>query len=275
MLEQLFPASWIERKSWFAFILGASYAVFGIGSALLLFPKEPGLAAVAFTSLLALPSLNKMLSLEEKQAAREKKFDLTDPFKNHKDVFSVYIFLFIGVFLAFSLTSIILPSITTNNIFAEQVNAVGLTGSAAGQGNFTSIFSNNLIVFLFALVASFVYGSGAIFIIIWNASVWGVVFGVIARDATTIANYSPGVYFTLMIIAVAPHMITEASAYIMAAISGGIVSKAVIFEKSFSKRFKKILQDAYVIFFIAIILLVIAAYIETNITRNLFRLVGL
>ncbi len=72
MLEQLFPASWIERKSWFAFVLGVCYAILGIGSALLLFPRQPGLAAVAFTSLLSLPSLNKLLTVEEKQAARER-----------------------------------------------------------------------------------------------------------------------------------------------------------------------------------------------------------
>ena len=70
MLEQLFPASWIERKSWFAFVLGVSYAILGIGSALLLFPKQPGLAAVAFTLLLSFPSLNKLLTVEEKQAAK-------------------------------------------------------------------------------------------------------------------------------------------------------------------------------------------------------------
>ena len=76
-------------------------------------------------------------------------------------------------------------------------------------------------------------------------------------------------------IIVTPHLVTEASAYIMAAISGGIVSKAVIMEKAFSERFKKIIQDALVIFFIAVILLIIAAFIETSITNKLallFRL---
>lgn len=275
MLEQLFPASWIERKSWFAFILGLSYSILGIGSALLLFPKEPGLAAVAFTSLLALPSLNKLLALETKQAARERKFDLADPFKNHKDIFGVYIFLFLGVLLVFSVFSLILPNIATNKIFADQIEAVGLSGSATGGSGFKSIFSNNLIVFLFALIASFIYGSGSIFIIIWNASVWGVVFGVVARDAATISNFNPFTYFFLTMLVVAPHLLTEASAYIMAAISGGIISKAVILEKPFSERFTKIIQDALVIFVVAILLLLIAAYVESNITNNLFNLVGL
>jgi uncharacterized membrane protein SpoIIM required for sporulation len=61
----------------------------------------------------------------------------------------------------------------------------------------------------------------------------------------------------------------------MAAISGGIVSKAVILEKAFSKKFTKVVQDALVIFFVAVILLLIAAYVETNITHNLFKVVGL
>ena len=275
MLEQLFPASWIEKKAWFAFVLGVCYAVLGIGSALLLFPKQPGLAAVAFTSIRSLPSLNSLLTIETKQAARERRFDLTDPFKNHKDIFGVYIFLFIGVMLVFSLFSIILPEIATNEIFAEQIEAVGIAGSAIDENGFASIFSNNLIVFLFALIASFIYGSGSIFIIIWNASVWGVVFGVIAREAATIANFNPFSYFFLTLLAVAPHLVTEASAYIMAAISGGIVSKAVIMEKPFSERFKKIIQDALVIFFIAVILLIIAAFIETSITGKLASLLGL
>lgn len=275
MLEQLFPASWIEKKAWFAFILGVSYAVLGIGSALLLFPRQPGLAAVAFTSLLSLPSLNRLLTVEEKQEAREKKFDITDPFKNHRDIFGVYIFLFIGVMLVFSLFSIVLPDIATNEIFAEQIAAVGIAGKAIDENGFASILSNNIVVFLFALIASFIYGSGSIFIIIWNASVWGVVFGVIAREAATTANFNPFSYFFLTLLAVAPHLIAEASAYIMAAISGGIVSKAVIMEKPFSERFKKIIQDALVIFFIAVILLIIAAFIETSITGKLALLLGL
>jgi uncharacterized membrane protein SpoIIM required for sporulation len=74
---------------------------------------------------------------------------------------------------------------------------------------------------------------------------------------------------------ISPHLITEAAAYIMAAISGGIVSKAVIMEKPFSERFTKVIQDSLVIFVVAILLLLIAAYVESNITQALLDIIGL
>lgn len=266
VLEQLYPASWIERKTSFAFVMAVSYAVIGIASAVFLFPEDPGLVAVAFISLLLLPTLNRMLSIEQKQAAMEEKFDLTDPFKNHTDIFSVYLFMFLGVFITFAFFSIVLPSIAASKLFEQQINILGLVGSATGFGGFASIFSNNLKVFLFCLVFSFVYGGGAIFIIVWNASVWGSVFGIIAKNAALITSANPIAYFAITVLMVSPHMITEAASYLMVAISGGIMSKATLKEKLFSDRFTKTVQDGLVIFGVALILLIIAAYVEVNFT---------
>lgn len=274
MLEQLFPVTWLERKAWFSFILGICYATLGIGSALVLFPGEPGLASVAFISLLSLPSLNRILTIEEEQDAAEKKFQVSNIFRNHMDLLGVYVFLFIGVFLVFSVFAVFLPNIASNNLFSEQIYAIGLSGRAYSPSTFGAIFSNNMVIFLFSLIASFIYGSGAIFILIWNASVWGVVFGVTARNSASV-NYNPLAYFSLITLAVIPHMITEASAYIMAALSGGIVSKAVLFEKIFSERFTKVVQGALVIFFFAVLLLIVSAYIESHITRLIFNLLKL
>ena len=117
VLEQLYPSSWIEKKVSFALLMAVSYAVVGIASAVFLFPEDPGLVAVAFISLLLLPTLNKMLSIEQKQAAMEEKFDLTDPFKNHTDIFIVYLFIFLGVFITFAFFSLVLPSLAANKLF--------------------------------------------------------------------------------------------------------------------------------------------------------------
>lgn len=276
MLEHLFPHSWIRERAWIMLFLGFAFSVVGMGSALILFPGDAAFPALAFTALLALPSLNRMLALESHEAASEEKFDLIDPFRNHADIFGVYIFLFIGVLLAFAVFALLLPGIAANELFSGQLGAVGLAGKAADSGasGFSHVFYNNFLVFCFAFLASFIYGSGSVFVIIWNASVWGVVFGSIAREASG-SLLGPLAYFGKMMLAVSPHMITEASAYVLAAIAGGIVSQALLREKFFSSRFSNVVQAALVVFFFATMLLVVSAYVETSITQRFLRLLGL
>jgi len=276
VLEQLYSSSWIEKKSRYAFLMGLSYAIIGIASAMFLFPKDPGLAAIAFTSLLILPSLNKLLAIEENQAARKRKFNLIGLFKDHNDIFKVYLFLFLGILISFSFFSIVWPAIATSKIFAQQIGVLGFTGQAYSSGSlFGSLLSNNLKVLVFCLLASFVYGSGSIFIITWNASVWGTIFGVIARESALATGHNPFIYFALTLLAVFPHMILEASSYFVAAISGGIVSKATVREKFFSKRFSQIIEDGLIMFMIAIIVLVIAVFIESFVTGRIVGFLGL
>ncbi|MBI2140857.1 stage II sporulation protein M [Candidatus Woesearchaeota archaeon] len=278
MLEHLFPHSWIRERVWLMFFLGFAFSVVGMGSALILFPGDAAFPAIAFTALLSLPSLNRLLAAESGEAASEERFDLLDPFRNHADIFGVYLFLFLGVLLAFSVFALLLPGIAANELFSGQLAAVGLAGKATGAAfgiSFASVFFNNFLVFCFAFLASFIYGSGSVFVIIWNASVWGVVFGSIAREASLNVALGPLAYFGKMMLAVSPHMITEASAYVLAAIAGGIVSQAIIREKFFSARFSNVVQAALVVFLFATVLLVASAYIETGITYRMLRLLGL
>lgn len=275
MLEYFFPAAWVERRSWFAFLIGVAYTVIGIFSAMLIFPADTALASIAFTSLLLLPTLNKMFKIESRQAARERKFDLTDPFKNHSDIFQVYLFLFLGVMLTYLFFSYALPSIAGSHLFEAQAELAGVAGSAVNFSDFLSILVNNAVVLFFAFVASFVYGSGSIFIIIWNASAWGVLIGMFAKQALAVSSHNPAAYFGLAFLAISPHLVAEASAYILAALAGGIVSRGLLFEKVFSDRFNKLVKDAFVVFTVAIILLVVSAFVEAFISVRLFDLFGL
>ncbi len=275
VLEKLYSARWIEKKARYSFLMGFSYSILGIFSAMLLFPENPGMASIAFTALIILPSLNKLINIEAGQAAKEKSFELTDILKNHKDIFKVYAFLFLGIMLAFSFFSVVWPSIATSKVFEQQINILGVAGRAAGSGSLAGIFSNNLKVLVFCLLASFIYGSGAIFIITWNASVWGVIFGAIAREGAIASGHNPFVYFGLTLLAVFPHLMTEAGGYFLAAISGGIVSKAMFVEKFGSKRFNRILEDALFMFFVALIVLAVAAFTEVFITGKIIGLLGL
>jgi hypothetical protein len=275
VLEQLYSSKWIEQKCRYAFLMGLTYSIVGIASALLLFPKDPGLAAIAFTSLLIVPSLNKIMSIEQKQAAAEE-FSVFKVFTYHSDVFKVYLFLFFGIMASFAFFSLAWPSMVTSKIFEQQVNVLGAAGQAYySSGVFGSLLVNNLKVLVFCLIASLVYGAGSIFVITWTASVWGTVFAIVANNSAHIAGQNPVVYFLLTMLAVFPHMFLEAAAYFIGSISGGIVSKAVVKEKAFSERFNKTISDGLVMFVVALIILVIAVYIEANFAGKFVGLFGL
>jgi uncharacterized membrane protein SpoIIM required for sporulation len=280
VLEQLYSVGWIEKKTRYAFLMGIGYSILGIIAAMFIFPQDPGIAAIAFTSLLILPSLTKLISIEANQAAREKKFSLRQLIWEHGDIFKIYVFLFLGILLAFAFFSIVWPHLATSSIFSQQASIFGTlatgkaTAAASAGAFFWGLLKNNLLVLVICLVLSLIYGTGAIFILTWNASVWGVVFGLMAKNSAVVAGANPFWIFALTFIAVFPHLVLEALSYIIAAVSGGVISKAVIREKVFSNRFNQIVQDGLMLFVLALIVLFVAAYIEVFVTGFVVSLFG-
>ncbi len=261
VFEQLVKATWVEGKL-NAFLLGLIYTIVGILSAAYVFPSNAGLMSIAFTSVLLIPSLSTLLSLEEHIESKGGKFSLRRLFKDHKDIFQAYIFLFLGIFLAYSMASLILPQMAVEKLFAVQLKAAGITGHAFLASQFSSIVLNNLLVFAVALILSLIYGAGAVVFLVWNSAVWGVVFGYIARQAAAASGNDPVVAFAQSMGPYLPHMIAEALAYVFAAIVGGIVSKAILREKPWTKPFKKILVDAAILCGLGIVVVVVAGVIE-------------
>lgn len=269
VLEQVFKAQWLERRPWHAFLLGAIYSIVGIISARIIFGSNPGMMTVAFTSLLLIPSLNKLLQDEENVEIREKKFSLKLLLKDHVDIFEIYTFLFLGIFTTFALVSILLPSASVEHLFGPQLQVIGIVGDAlAGNAidgsTIISILLNNLVVFIVCLLLSLVYGAGAILFITWNATVWGVVFGYLMKETALVQSQNPLLYFAISLLPFLPHMITEALSYFSAAIVGGVVSKAVMRERVGSKKFHHIMTDAYLLLGLGLLIVVIAAIIEVE-----------
>ncbi|RJQ17598.1 stage II sporulation protein M [Candidatus Woesearchaeota archaeon] len=261
MFEQLFTVHWIEQKPWFAFILGFCYSVFGVFSAFIVFPENVGMMSIAFTSMLIIPSLNNLLSIEENKEIREKKLSMKLLFKDHKDMFEIYVFLFLGMLLTYSVIALILPDFTVKNMFASQLSPF-YGGNAYAFGTFLSILQNNFVVLCICLLLSLAYGAGSILFLTWNASVWGSIFGFVAKQSANVLGQNPFQYFALTIIKVFPHMIMEASSYFFAVIAGGVISKAIIREKANDEKFKHVFTDGIIFFCIALILLLIAAWLE-------------
>lgn len=269
MLEQLYPVKLIEKRAIFAFILGITYSIIGIGLSVLLFPEDPAIVAVALISFMFYPTLKKLLKSEEVEETKNTKFSLIDFFNDHKYIFKIYILFFLGSLLGFAFFSINLPSLAANHLFTNQVDVLyRVTGHAFSMDRFGSILSNNISVLAVIFVTAFLIGDGGIFLLIWNASVWGTIFGLFAKNYALSAAKNPFYAFLLVLGIVITHTLLEAFAYISSATAGGVISRGIVTEKFMSERFYRVLKGTIITLLFAIIVLVIAVAVETYVLGN-------
>lgn len=273
VLEHLFPEDWLEHKGMYAFLLGVVYSVVGILVAKILFPGDPALIAVAFTSLLLLPELYKIFDIEERKESVERGISFISLWKNDIDLVRIYIFLFLGILLVYSVATMILPQFQANTLFREQLEirfGQGFAGNAvsSGSGLFWGLLSNNFLVLLACFILALLAGDGAILFIAWNASVWGTIFGITAKNAALFSGQHPIFLFGIVMIVVFPHMMLEAMCYFLAAISGSIISKDVLLEQFASNRFFEVFGFNLYLLLFALVFLVLGAGVETFVLQH-------
>ncbi len=288
VLEHIFPEDWLEKKGRYAFLLGIIYSVVGILLAFVLFPSDPALVAVAFTSLLLLPELYKIFSIEERKESMETSYSLRALWRDDIDIIRIYVFLFLGIIVVYSLGAIVMPSMQSNSLFREQLEIrfddnLPATASAGGgtlnfdniisftkwdTNLFFSLLSNNFLVLIACFIMALLTGDGAIFLISWNASVWGTIFGITAKGAALFTDQNTFVIFGLIMLIVFPHMMIEGISYFLAAISGSVISKDVILEKFASDRFFEVFGLNLYLLLFALIFLLLGAVVETWVLKN-------
>lgn len=278
VLEHIIPEKWLEKRAWSAFLLGGFYSFIGIIIARFLFAADPALPAVAFTSLFILPELYTLFKIEEEEQENDSGSDIRAFWKDNGDFFRVMLGIFLGILLVYSLAAMVLPSFSVNSLFREQLamrsggfGAAGMatTGAAIqSDGLFMRLLLNNAMVLAAVFVVAFLAGDGAIFLLTWNASVWGTIFGVTARNAAIVTQGDPFTYFMIIVFTVTPHVLLEGSSYILAAMAGGLISRAILKDGFGTKRFNEALQDNATIIGLAILCLVIGVLVETYVLQN-------
>ena len=285
VLEHLFPEDWLEHKAGYAFLLGIIYSFIGLVIASILFPGDPALVAVAFTSMLLLPELYKIFSIEERKESTGKNVSMKAMWIADIDIVKVYIYLFLGILLVYSMGTLVLANVQNNDLFREQLeirfgegfSGNAIAGQAVSEGGESSIFSmglfldllsNNFLVLLACFILALLSGDGAIFLITWNASVWGTIFGITAKLAGAFSGQSVFAMFGIIMLIVFPHMIIEGLAYFLAAISGSIISKDVILEEFSSDRFWSVFVFNLYLLLFGIAFLVLGAGVEAFVLQH-------
>jgi len=285
VLESLIKPITAVKKTWELFFYGLLVGSAGLFLAYWIFRDKADLVMIFLTTFACVPLMFHAIRHEEKEDKLLEKE--TSMLKRHSKVLLFYTYLFIGVTVAYVLWYIVLPTEMSQVLFKQQITTIAqinapvvakVTGNAMATSLFSKIFFNNIKVMIFCILFAFFYGAGAIFILMWNASVIAAAIGNLiklgmAKYVTTVGvakvaavtqtvSYSFSRYFI--------HGIPEVMAYMVAGLAGGIISAAVINHDLSGENFQKIILDVSSLLIIAIGILFIAAMVESYITPVLF-----
>jgi len=192
------------------FVLGVFCSIAGFVAANRLFPSESSVMAVVFASIpLVYPLATKFLQDEREQG------------ESYLEEVEIYGALFAGQALGFTLISLMRPE-----AFSLQADVAGVSGRAVAGGLFMQILSNNLLVFTGILAVSAIIGSAGAFILVWNASVLGKFFASLLERLNGLEVLT-GNSQAATPIAYVPHATLEMTGFIIAGISGSMMSAAV------------------------------------------------
>ena len=172
-------------------------------------------------------------------------------FSFYREVVISFVAIFAGITLVFSILYISLPREIAEITFKTQIDEIkAIRGYFWFGEKFQTILIHNIGVLFLSFLFSFIYGSGAIFVLAWNASI-------LATAASMVAKSPYELPVTLL--SYMPHGSLEIVAYFLGAIAGGIASFYLIR----SNDVKNLLGDTSFLLSLGILFLLLGAIVET------------
>lgn len=270
-----------EKKPYEMIIIGFLYASIGLFLSLLVFAEHSSLVMIFLTAMACIPLMYETIKYEESkylEFPKEKRLLF-----EHSKALLFLLCLFLGAAIAYAVWYIFLPASLSITVFNTQSATIAslnqkVMGHAIHFGVLGKIFLNNVKVLIFCIIFSFIFGSGAIFILMWNASVIGVALGNFFR--LRIAEYSNALgleqvssYFfiiSLSVLRYAIHGIPEIFGYIVAGLAGGMISVAIIRHDLGTKDFERVILDVSNMILLSLFIIFIAALLEVYVTPVFF-----
>jgi uncharacterized membrane protein SpoIIM required for sporulation len=163
--------------------------------------------------------------------------------------------------------------LAANVLFRGQLSVIqgnaGLTGGAIFTTSlFLDIFLNNIKVLIFCFLISLIAGNGAMLAIAWNASVWGTIFGTLAKNSAALSGANPWIFFALIMASVLPHTILEMLSYVLSTISGTTISEGFVVGKIKSSKFMNLVMRNLILLLVSIAVLALGGIVETFVLNN-------
>lgn len=214
-----------------------------------------GIIAVLLTSLaVSYPFIS--YTVEQEREELRQRWGERKLLQRHARQMELYLAFFLGVTVAFALSTFFV----SESFYFAQLEVLksirGPTGNVIGGGLVSAIIHNNLWVFGITFVLSFFLASGFLFVLVWNASVLGVLIGSLANSALHIP------FITVLYL---PHGLLEVGAYVLAGLAGSLLSYRIesdIFDEVDAEHRSAVTKDVAVMLFFGVLMILLAGVIE-------------
>lgn len=239
------------------FVIGGLVSVICLFVSYFVFQTSTGLFTSLLVTLSVTPLMLRAVRYEEKKEEEEATLAAgQNILARHRDILKIYTAFFGGAILTLSIVYILLPSNIVETIFSDQLKEINLVrGDVAFSDTLERILVNNLGVLILSFVFSFLFGAGAIFILSWNASILAAAIGMAAKQIGGVKG------LPLAVLAYFPHGSLEILAYFIGGVAGGLISAAITRKKS--PRFNFILKDTFQLMILSVLVLSLAAIVES------------
>jgi len=251
------------------FFQAALGTVLGIGAGFVLFPAEASLIGVFLVALAQHRTVETLLTRNRDEIWGRVRTAME---ANLRLAISLLVF-FLGVLVTYSAATLLVPEARLHDLFGRQLgdfDAISIT--TVVFDDLGGILGHNLLVMLACFLFSLLYRHGGMLLVLaWNASVWGVVFPFIARTAPD-RSASASIYFFKSFVSIFPHLLLEAVGYVLVAMAGVFLSKALQKYEVGSARFNQVTVAVAKLSVLAALTLVLAGVVEACVAPALIGL---
>jgi len=257
VFESLFGARDVEGYPLLMFVAGFMYTIVSVFLSLVVHPDAASILSVGLATVAAAPLIVKVIEFEARMLELFPRSLAT----RQKRIIALYAWFMLGAISGFTAAYLLLPQELFLSAayfqlqdlkYVAKIRAV-ITGRAVAPQAFDIIFNNNLRVYMLGVLLSFIYGTGGLFLITWNASIIATLLAHEIRNSGIIAG-------ALHFFSILPHGILEFMAYFIGGFAGALVSVALFKEGA---RVGVII-DALVLFLLGIFLLWAGAWLEST-----------
>ena len=234
---------------------------------------EPGLIGIVLASAAMIPRLNQILAINRDRIWSEEG----NGRRVNLDSIVSGLSIFSGMFIAFIVIGIINSYavllkdfdfiLTRTRVDPDSV----LSPERFSQG--FQIFQHNISVLITLAALAFIYRSlGAMFVLGWNAGVWGVTI-VLFMGGGGETDLNRFLYGVMILIAILPHLLTEAASYLVGALAAVFLSRGISIYKIGDFRLNRVLAAVGVLTLLSVALLASGAALEHHVPRLVLELI--